>query len=381
MVCKNLTRWRLTRVFPAILLAFLLVPPRLHASAGDEQSGVAAARHVLERVLGPKAGAFALILAPSQDTLETFEVEAHNGHVTVRATSPVALVRGAYTYLRTVGHCMVSWSGAHLDLPNRLPDCDRFAGRTPYRFRQYFNVCTFGYSTVWWDWKRWEREIDWMALHGINMPLAMVGQMGAWQRVWESFGIPRDSLQTFFVGPAFLPWHWMGNINRHEGPLPQNWIDSQEELQKKILGRMRELGMTPVVPAFSGFVPDAFRRLFPAERISEHRHWSSLPDSDRTFALLPGSVMFQKIGERFIKEYRRTFGPCSYYLADSFNELDVPVSADHRYEELASYGNAVYQSIHRGDSAGVWVMQGWLFSNAASFWDSSSTTGPPEPRP
>ncbi len=165
----------------------------------------------------------------------------------------------------------------------------------------------------------------------------------------------------------------MGNINRHEGPLPQAWIDGQEQLQKRILGRVRELGMTPIVPAFSGFVPDTFRRRFPSERVSEHARWSSLPDSDRTFALVPGSSMFQEIGKRFIAEYHRTFGPCSYYLADSFNELDVPVSVDHRYDELASYGEAVYRSIHRGDPEGVWVMQGWLFSNAASFWDSAST--------
>lgn len=28
---------------------------------------------------------------------------------------------------------------------------------------------------AWWDWGRWEREIDWMALNGINLPLALTG--------------------------------------------------------------------------------------------------------------------------------------------------------------------------------------------------------------
>ncbi len=28
-----------------------------------------------------------------------------------------------------------------------------------------------GYSFVWWDWKDWEKHIDWMALNGINLPL------------------------------------------------------------------------------------------------------------------------------------------------------------------------------------------------------------------
>ncbi len=32
---------------------------------------------------------------------------------------------------------------------------------TIYSYRYYLNTVTFGYSTAWWDWARWEREIDW----------------------------------------------------------------------------------------------------------------------------------------------------------------------------------------------------------------------------
>ena len=38
----------------------------------------------------------------------------------------------------------------------------------------------------------------------------------------------------------------MGNINSHAGPLPQEFIDHDAALQKKILNAERELGMTPV---------------------------------------------------------------------------------------------------------------------------------------
>lgn len=55
----------------------------------------------------------------------------------------------------------------------------------PSRFRYYQNVCTFSYTSVWWDWTRWEREIDWMALNGINLPLAFTGQEALWQEVGE----------------------------------------------------------------------------------------------------------------------------------------------------------------------------------------------------
>lgn len=38
---------------------------------------------------------------------------------------------------------------------------------------------------AWWDWERWEKEIDWMALQGINMPLAFTGQEAIWQKVFK----------------------------------------------------------------------------------------------------------------------------------------------------------------------------------------------------
>lgn len=53
----------------------------------------------------------------------------------------------------------------------------------PGRYRYYQNVCTHSYSFVWWDWARWERELDWMALNGINLALAWSGQEAIWQRV------------------------------------------------------------------------------------------------------------------------------------------------------------------------------------------------------
>lgn len=39
-------------------------------------------------------------------------------------------------------------------------------------------------SYVWWDWETWEKEIDWMALQGVNLPLAFTGQETIWQKVF-----------------------------------------------------------------------------------------------------------------------------------------------------------------------------------------------------
>jgi alpha-N-acetylglucosaminidase len=45
-------------------------------------------------------------------------------------------------------------------------------------------------SFAWWDWKRWEKEIDWMALQGVNLPLAFTGQEAIWQKVFKVIFIP-----------------------------------------------------------------------------------------------------------------------------------------------------------------------------------------------
>lgn len=45
------------------------------------------------------------------------------------------------------------------------------------------NTCTVSYSLVWWDWARWEEELDWMALSGINLALAFTGQEYIWAQL------------------------------------------------------------------------------------------------------------------------------------------------------------------------------------------------------
>ena len=63
------------------------------------------------------------------------------------------------------------------------------------RFHYNANVCTFGYTYVWWNWTRWEREIDWMVLNGVNLPLAFTGQEAITQRV-SKFAIAYCAAQS-----------------------------------------------------------------------------------------------------------------------------------------------------------------------------------------
>ncbi len=188
-----------------------------------------AAAGLLRRLLPERAGEFRLELLAAGDTPDTFEISGGgNDPVMLRGSTPLTIAVALNWYLKHYCHAHVSWCGNQLELPKpllRVSPAVRITG--PYRYRYYMNYCTCSYSMAFWDWARWEREIDWMALAGINLPLAIIGQELVWQRVYHRFGLTNDDLRDFFAGPAFLAWGWMGNLDGWGGPMPQSWIEGQ----------------------------------------------------------------------------------------------------------------------------------------------------------
>ncbi|KAL6902116.1 hypothetical protein ACP4OV_004992 [Aristida adscensionis] len=295
----------------------------------------------------------------------------------IQGTTGVELAAGLHWYLKYWCGAHISWDktgGAQLasvPSPGSLPRV-KGAGvkiERPVPWNYYQNVVTSSYSFVWWDWKRWEKEIDWMALQGINLPLAFTGQEAIWQKVFKSFNVTNRDLDDFFGGPAFLAWARMGNLHGWGGPLSQNWLDQQLALQKKILSRMIELGMVPVLPSFSGNVPAVFKKLFPSANITRLGDWNTVDADPRyccTYLLDPADALFIDVGQAFIRQQIKEYGDVTnIYNCDTFNE-NTPPTSEPAY--ISSLGSAIYEAMSRGDKDAVWLMQGWLFYSDASFW-------------
>ena len=152
----------------------------------------------------------------------------------------------------------------------------------------------------WWTWKDWERLIDWMALNGINMPLAITGQESVWYRVWTKLGLTDEEIRNYFTGPAHLPWHRMSNLDYWQGPLPKEWLDTQEALQKQIVARERQFNMRPILPAFAGHVPSELKRIYPEAKISRMSSWGGFEDKYRSHFLDPLDPLFATIQKEFL---------------------------------------------------------------------------------
>lgn len=300
---------------------------------------------------------------------DVYETSVKRGVLHINASSGVAACRAFYEYVKSQGVGICSWSGNRLDLPSELEDMESRTVVSPFRHHYYFNVVTYGYTMPYWDWERWEREIDWMALHGIDMPLALVANEAISARVWKKLGLTDEEIAAYFVGPAHFPWMRMGNISGVDGPLPQEWHDGQVDLQHKILKRMKSLGMKPICPGFAGFLPKSMERVFPDIELIE-TSWSD--GAFHNWMLSPQDPLFTKIGQMFIEEWEKEFGKNEYYIVDSFNEMDIPFppkGTEERYTLLADYGEKVYSSIKAGNPDAVWVMQGWMFGYQRYIWD------------
>jgi alpha-N-acetylglucosaminidase len=68
--------------------------------------------------------------------------------------------------------------------------------------------------------------LDWLALRGVNLPLAWVGYEKILLETFQDLGLTNAEISSFFSGPAYQAWNRFGNIQGSWGEeLPMEWIE------------------------------------------------------------------------------------------------------------------------------------------------------------
>ncbi|SEW05953.1 alpha-N-acetylglucosaminidase [Prevotella aff. ruminicola Tc2-24] len=304
---------------------------------------------LLERIDKGASAKFKIERVKSQK--DFFELDQQGRRVVVRGNTWVNIASGVNWYLKYYASIHLSWNQMQAKLPVVLPAVkQRERHETDLSQRYAFNYCTFSYSMAFWDWKRWEQEIDWLALHGVNLPLAIVGEECVWRHMLLRLGYTEQEVGAFIAGPAFLAWWEMNNLEGWGGPLPLSWYTRQEQLQKQILTRMKQLDMHPVLPGYCGMVPhDAKEKL--GLNVADAGLWNGF---QRPANLLPTDPRFAEIAKIYYEELTRLFGKADYYSMDPFHE-----SSDDASINYAKAGEAMMTAMKRVNPKAVWVIQGW----------------------
>ena len=285
------------------------------------------------------------------DSVDRFELSQQGIYPVVSANNPVSAAVGINWYLKHVAGVHLSWNSMTAAMPDTLPAVKEPVVRTTdLKMRYYLNYCTHSYSMAFWNRERWDREIDWMALHGVNMPLAITGTDVLWRNVMRRLGYSDDKISEFVAGPGFQAWWLMNNLEGWGGPNPESHYRFQEDLGRHIIGRMREFGMEPVLPGYSGMMPHDARETLGLD-VADGGMWFGFK---RPSFLQPADSAFSNIASIYYDEQQKLFGTAKYYSMDPFHEGGRTEGVD-----LAAAGRAIMKEMKAVRPDAVWVIQAW----------------------
>lgn len=306
---------------------------------------------VIERLLPHHADQFELgALAPHGEH-ERYRISAANGHIKVEGSTPSALLFGVNWYLKYVAHVQLSPNGDRVAARSLPLPGEVIEGETRYRFRYALNENVDGYTSPYWDWPRWEREIDLLALSGINAVLIERGTDSVLYQTFRDVGYSDDAIRQWITQPAHQNWQLMGNLCCFNGPISASLMKRRATSAQQIVARLRELGITPVLPGFYGIVPADFKQRFPGAHVVPQGEWAGFTRPDW---LDPRDPMFGKLAASFYKHQRDLFGDSTVYDMEVFQEGgesgDVPVKEAAR---------DVQDALLSAHPAARWMMLAW----------------------
>ncbi len=292
---------------------------------------------------------FLLETIEAEDGRNIFSYEPCDGKVLLKGTDTVCLAVAYYHFMRD--YCGAYFTADHsLAYSEFVLPKEKAEGEIKAKYRTCFEYTTFSCAACWWNWERWENEIDFMAMNGINMPLATVGTEAVWMKTMLDLGMKEGLALASLSGPSY--WSWQLS-DCFDGYLPQTKkesIDKRLELGRKIADRERELGMTPILQGFTGYIFRTFIQGKIRARMNKSEEWCFFPSQ---YQLSARDTMFHKVGSLFYKNQELLLGESSFYLADPF--LNHP-PAKRNSAFLAGIGTAVFKLISaRGDDS-VWVI-------------------------
>lgn len=310
---------------------------------------------LIERITPGYSDQFTIEINPDNNGGEDyFEIGSKDGKVLLKGNNPISVATAFNWYLKYYCKCQISWFGDQLNLPKKLVRPTAIERKTINgKYRVNFNYCTISYTAPWWDWKRWEREIDFMAMNSINTPLQTIGLDAVWYHTLLDMGFTDNEARSFLVTPAHQAWQWMPNIESIGGGLPLSWIESHKDLARKIYARQVELGMQPIQQAFTGYVPKLLKDKYPDAKIAQQPEWYGFEGVSQLDPLDP---LFKTMGAKFMENQKKLFGNYGMYAADPFHESTPPDNSDAYLEKV---GAVIYNVIKESDPNAMVAMQSW----------------------
>ena len=310
-----------------------------------------AAQDVLRRLLGPSI-AGRVRLAPMDGLPDQYSVVVDEGMAHVSATTPSAALRGANDYLATQGISVGFRSAVLPDAPFQEPNGGMFTGGTDLPHRYALNDTEDGYVGAYRDFDAWERLVDVLAYHGYNQIFVPVGIELAYVRTLQRFGYSLAEALAWVPLPGRQAWWLLQNMDSFAAGFNEELMMARAELGRRVVERIRELGLSPVLPGCAGMVPRNFGTRVRGAYAVPQGLWNGI---EQPAWLDPTGVVFREYAATFYSELEASVGAADLYKMDLFHEGGAPGEVN-----VADAVRAVAGALRQAHPEATWAMLGWL---------------------
>ena len=143
----------------------------------------------------------------AEGAADYYEIEDVDGKVKITGNSGVTIANGLNYYLKYYCKVSITQVGDQVTMPKSIVKVgSKVHKECKVALRYAYNYCTMSYSMAFWGEDEWRKELDWLALNGVNIVLDITGQEEVWREFLSALGYTHEEIKDYIAGPAYYAW-------------------------------------------------------------------------------------------------------------------------------------------------------------------------------
>ncbi len=221
---------------------------------------VNALRGLISRLLGDKYNSwFEFEIDRDYVGRNFYELSDLDGKIKIKADCGVSAATGLNYYLKYYCKVQISQQLEQVNMPIDVVSIGKTIYQSsPCKVRYAYNYCTLSYTTPFYGYEAWQRELDFLMLSGVNLILDTTGTEALWVSYLQKLGYNTDQAKNYVSGPCYKAFWLMGNLEGYGGPVADSWVIDTLELARTNQRYMTVMGAQPALQTFVGAMPESF---------------------------------------------------------------------------------------------------------------------------
>ncbi len=290
-------------------------------------------------------------ICESDNGCDRYEIFTEEKKIVICGNNKIAMAMGYYRYLHD--YCNVLLVNGDYDI-SYIKSAPYPEKKISYTVKQKLRMAMtnerYAAEADAWGFDRWEKEIDFMAMNGINTPVLLIGSDGVLFKMLTDMRVKEDTASAFISGSSYWYKQLTGNIF---GYLPINsadYFNNKISIGRMITQRAKDLDMNPVHQGLLLTCPFSFRKHYPKTNLIKLPGWNSFPPA---MTIEPENIGYLRIfNKNFLELQRELLGEVHNYIFDPLTDVDFKGYNSF----IEKIGKSFLEILEEVDENGVWFV-------------------------